>query len=311
MARDGFLVENLGRSYPFILQDETGTGKGSGTMPLPESSLADLSILISPLTSFDPTSNVITLSAVDRLGDGSFQFTFSCDANDLVGNNLVFSVPDTSSRFQVFFTGNNLWEGYLTIGDLTDLIASMPISTSLAAGANPPIAEPCVIIHNVASVRRILLANKDRTRHVQPADCGGSSSSSSSGTATRRIISRDYIFTGNVSFIDGFNSSARQTSQSINIEARVGAGAGEPCDDITVYEGEDPPPGKTTLDGGDRCSEIVSSINGLTGRTIRVQSGQGVRVFPGGDNELIIDVDLSGMAVCQPGSSSSSSQTGG
>lgn len=311
MARDGFLVENLGRSYPFILQDETGTGKGSGTMPLPESSLADLSILISPLTDFDPITNVVTLSAVSRLIDGSFQFTFSCDADDLAGNELVFSVPDTSSRFQVFFTGNSLWEGYLTIGDLTDLIASMPVSTSLAPGANPPIAEPCVIIHNVASVRRIMIANKDRTRHVAPASCGGSSSSSSSSDGLRRVISRNYIFTGNVSFIDGFNSSARQTSQAINIEASVGAGAGEPCEDITVYEGEDPPDGKTTLDGGDRCNEIISSINGLTGRTIRIQSGQGVRIFPGGDNELVVDVDLSGMAVCQPGSSSSSSQTGG
>lgn len=306
MARDGFLVENLGRSYPFILQDETGTGKGSGTMPLPESSLADLNILISPLTSFNPVSDTITLSDVSRLVDGSFQFTISCDAGDLVGQDLVFSVPDTSARFQVFFTGNTLWEGHLTIGDLTELIAQMAANSSLTAGANPPIAEPGVVTHNVASVRRIMLANKDRTRHVKPASCEGSSSSSSDG-GVRKVISRNYIFTGDVSFIDGFNASARQLAQSIAIEAKVGAGAGEPCDDITIYDGEDPPDGKTTLDGGDRCSEIISSINGLTGRTIRVQSGQGVRVYPGGDNELVVDVDLSGMAVCQPGSSSSKS----
>ena len=314
MARDGFLVENMGRSYPFILQEETGTGKGSGTMPLPENSLSDLSILISPLAGFDPVNDTVTLSTVRRRGsDGAFQFIFSCSSADLVGQELIFTVPDTSSRFAVFFTGNNLWEGYLTIGDLVDLELLLPLGNTLSSGAHPPIAEPGVITHNVASVRQILLANKDRTRHVAPEECGGSSSSTSSSSRPGGVIARNATFTGNVSFVDGYNSSAKQSATAIVIEAKVGAGAGQPCDDVPVFDGEDPPSGSTTLDGADRCSEIISSINSLTGRTIFVQTGQGVRVYPGDDHQLIVDVDLSGMAVCQNDASisTSSSQTGG
>lgn len=314
MARDGFFTDNLRRSYPFVLGEEAGAGKGGSSMSLPEGAVADAVFLLSPLVDFDPAGDRVELAEVLRDADGlTFRLRFRCTAS---AEALEFPVPSDAALFDVVAVRGDEWEGFLTVGKVAELAAAVPAGQALTPGDAVPVVEPCAVIHQAASVRRVRLANFDRTRHTPPPGCAGSSSiaassSSSAGATTDGLYARDDVFTGDVAFADGYNLTVKQGEGAIALEAGVGAGAGEPCEEVRIAGWEDPPEGSTTLDGGLRCGEVVSTVNGVSGRSLTLQAGQGVRIYPGeAANELVVDIDLSGMAVCTAaGGSSSSSST--
>ena len=65
---------------------------------------------------------------------------------------------------------------------------------------------------------------------------------------------------------------------SITITPRVGAGEGQPCDEVPLTAAETAPAGSTLLSGGPTCNEVIRTINGIPGPHYTILAGTGVTV---------------------------------
>jgi hypothetical protein len=312
MARPGFYNDNAHRSYPFLDADLG--------MPLPESAVVDFGCLMGLSVGYDDEAHKVYLHRVYR-DTGVFRFEFRCTAPAMAGQSLTFLVPDTSSEYASFTatvdvapgsSGSSLssecgddpdWEGFLVIGDLFDLKNAIAVSESLDDVGGATTVEPA-LVQNLARtfVRAVHLANADRVRTQPPPGCPDSDVPTTDPDHSY-VIAR--CLTGDLKFVEGYNSSIRQSDSdnAIVIGASVGAGAGQPCDEVPLYPGEMSPDGGQLLTGGPTCGEILKSINGVGGKVIRLNQGTGVRITPGEtEGELIVAVDLHDLAVCRTSS---------
>lgn len=308
MARSGWLTDNEHRAYPFL---DAPTG-----IPLPESAVVDFGCVVGPDSLF--SSDAVYLYRVARSG-GVFSFEFRSTAAGLAGSPLTFYVPDDSPEFSGFEAGSGsfvsgssqssecgdvpLWEGYLVVGDLDDLRNLLGDGDDMVAdeeNLGAAEVEPARVQDlGRTFVRSVNLANGDRTR-AEPDETG---SLSSPGPVETFVYAR--CLTGALKIRPGFNASIRQGSadNSLTVGAAVGAGAGEPCSEVPVYPGETPLDGETLLTGGPSCGEVLKSVNGVGGRTVRLSAGPGVSVSPGaGEGQLAVSVDMRGLAVCRTSS---------
>lgn len=209
-------------------------------------------------------------------------------------------IPDDESS-----SGSNkclefpLWEGFVVIGDMGELL-------SYAVGSPYPDPtqarfEPCLTQSLTSSVvTSINLANGDRTRAdpaegcvAPPVDLPGD---------PPFVVAR--CLTGDVRLEDGFNLDTAQSlvDFTLVIGASRGAGAGLACEEIPVYPGEDVSPATFTYDGAPVCSDVVVSVNGLTGPHLNILARPGTKLIPDQDNNtvtLVVDVGLAGF--CDPG----------
>lgn len=313
MARPGFFNDNAHRAYPFLDADLG--------MPLPESAVVDFGCVMGLDVNYDDSTHLVYLHKVFRASD-HFRFEFRATAATLEGRSLTFYVPDDSSEYASFSANEDVnpgssgssevssacgddpdWEGFLVIGDLTELKDVLGVGDSLDDIIGATIIEPARI-QNLARtfVRSINLANLDRVRSVPPAECPNPGDIDSN-TGVVHVSAR--CMTGAVQLREGYNCAIRQndSDNSITISAAVGRGAGQPCDEVPLYPDEPTPYGSTLLTGGLSCGEILKSINGVGGRIVRLNPGTGVRITPGEDEgQLIVAVDLHGMAVCRTSS---------
>ena len=91
----------------------------------------------------------------------------------------------------------------------------------------------------------------------------------------------------------------------MGIPALVGAGSGQPCSEVALFPGEQPPSGSSNLDGSLSCSEVVGSINGVSISNFIIETGLGVSLLLDPlANTLNLDFDLSGLAICPVSSES-------
>lgn len=308
MAESSFLNANAHRAYPFL---DVASGAS-----LPEASVVDFGCMVGLNSGWDDETSTVYLHRVRRSGD-VYRFEFRSDAPGLQGWGLIFDrnineAENTTSWEDAVAVGSGsvssesvqcaddpIWEGFLTIGSLADLADLLADGESLSG---PFTVEPARIQNlDRTYVRSFNLINADRT-HIEAApDC---SLDAPNGDQDRLYVQTRCI-SGQVKFKEGFNCSIRQNAQenSLVISASVGAGAGQPCEEVPLYVQEAPANGSPFLSGGPSCNEVLKTINGVPGPVIRLYTGTGIRAVPGSEEGvLIIRADLKDLAICRTSS---------
>jgi hypothetical protein len=319
---------NTQRAYPFV----------RGTVRLPESGpltlanladdvVADAGFVVGPRSGFETGVHSVYLSKVRRTGD-FFYLEFSSDAPGLASTPLVFtrSVDDNDYKLEYADSGTMglsdvsdsasgsaslscdepLWYGFLVHGRTAALESLLAGDGAVDRGHGSSIVEPA-LVQNLAlsQVTRFILANDDRTRVSAPAGC--EETVFPYQTDVTRVYAECVV--GDVVFKPGYNCGMRVNAElgSLTFLASVGAGEGEPCDQVRLFADETPPAGSNLLEGGLRCNEVLRSINGVGGRQFTIEAGPGVTISARPeDNVLVVAANMSGLAVCDSSSLSES-----
>lgn len=313
MARAGWLNENEYRAYPFLHQP------APVAEALPSQVIADFGAIMDADAGFsDELGHTVWLSQIRREGALLF-FTFATDATDAVADTVTFVRDITDPEFTMEWADAGdvgsvsgaagcdgaKWSAFLITGTFAELAVLLPGDGTLSYTAGFWTVEPAQI-QNLAGtyVRSLNLANFPR---VTATGCDGSSSasasaSSSSSAAESEIIVNARCLQSDREFEEGYNCSILQDDQNntLIINGARGEGAGEPCEEVPLYEGETGPDGSPFLSGGPACREIVKTVNGKGGPQLRINAGPGFRVYsdPDNPNTLVVERRLDDFAVC-------------
>lgn len=298
MAHSGWWNQNEQRSYPFL---PNRLGQDGSTIP--KECIVDLLVWMGPGSGFDASRDVAYLERIRR-SDDLFYFDFAF--SNLPGERLTFSrdvndEPYVTQTVELAETGGSdsdsgsdsipcvlpaRCRGVLTTGDLRTLRELLPSDGQLEGGAALQL-EPAVILNlDRHQVTRLNVANLDRTRVTDEGDCPAPTWSHDVGSVI--VVGR--CLQGNVQLQEGYNAQIFQNDLDVSLEfsAEVGAGAGEACQDVPLFDGDVPPAGRTTLDGAFRCNEVLRSINGLSGRDLSLRGRGGVQIEPDRDNNRVL-----------------------
>lgn len=295
----GFLNENSGRAYP-VTEDTKGA--------LPDYAILDFGAIVYTGANYSYNQDYVYLYSVSKSGS-VITFEFRSTAPGLYGKSLVFFRDVSADPFSTDFTSANtydsssseicsydnpLWEGYLTTGDMEELGDYLDTNGDLILEAK---IEP-ELVTNFAKyhVDSITVANDDRTRATTPDECRDYCWDFETGG----VIVDKSCLAGAFRFVGGYNCEVLQddATNTITISAGVGAGKGQPCSEPQLFEGEEAP-NNGLLTGGPSCGEVVRSINGVGSRIFELKAGPGVTITELPDfNKIIVNVDLSGMALC-------------
>ncbi len=328
MPSPSFFNENENRSYPFTVGSVDMPPSGPTTVKnMADALVVDCGFVAGPLSRFEAGSHTVYLSSITRLGS-VFTLEFQSDAPALLGTPLVFTRGVTDPDYTTSFADSGfggfsqsslsdsatgdpcdepLWSGFLVTGKMSEFALLLPGNGTVARGTGGGVVEPALIQSLAeAVVTRLAIANDDRTRTTAPDGCDPVVFAYPTGV----IYVYAACILGDVAFKPGFNAIVSQSApgNSITLGAGVGRGEGEPCAPVPLFPGESPPEGSTLMEGGPRCNETVRSINGLGGPQLTVSAGIGVAITADTDaNRLIVDVDLSGLAIQVEGSARSES----
>lgn len=311
------------RSFPFLAGEPQDAG-------FPLEAVVDFGCMLGVASGFDTENDQVYLSRVARL-DETLYFEFRCTASELAGTVLRFERSIRDGAYVTEFRDSTapldlsdiasgslgsslsqsassepsceddpLWEGFLVTGDLTALSDTVGVNSELLFTLE---VEPSTC-QNLGQgfLTSLNLANLDRTRATTPDECDELVFPYETGV----VIVQQRCLQGELRLVAGYNAVLDQdnTQNLLLFSAAVGAGAGQPCNDLEIFSGEEPPSGRTTLDGGWVCSEVVRSINGVGGRNFTLQAGRGVGIEPNtAGNEVVVHVDMSGLAICYSESS--------
>lgn len=306
MPQPGFYNDNEYRAYPFVFL------ANHGSVILPDSAVVDAGIILG-LDAFetDVRNYSVWLTRVERTTTAfNFVFAYAQTNNTAAPTELTFARPDTDDAWVTIFaeseptTGNTepIWEGFLVAGPVTDLRKTMSVGQTIYFARNAYQLEPGVVqnLHN-AYLRSVTVANYARTKI--PA-CGLETVDSSSA---RYVIVNKPKFAGDIRLKEGYNCQITQTDRAreLSITALKNAGARIDADlcahgsELALYPDESlgvngtetvivddtattqPKPSKF-YGGGPACSEVISSINGLTGSGINIIGGNGVAITTDG-----------------------------
>jgi hypothetical protein len=322
--RPGFFNDNLNRSYPFIYTPQSD---------LPDYAIVDFGCVVNSGTGFVDATHSVYLYAM-RLSGSLIEFEFRSNAAGTLGTCLLFQRDINDGNYISSYSNSSvseeaassysvvvqlwdnpfvslaelwppfsplddtytmpLWYGFMVSGDLSRL------AEFLATGdwVNTATVEPSRVTNaSNAFVNSLSLANAERTRATTKEDCRDLCWSF---PAYEHYVADGYVV-GDVKFEEGYNISIRQETDGnrIVIEANVGAGKGEPCEDVLLFPAEAAPNGRTALDGALRCGEVVRSLNGIGSRFFNITGGNGVVITPVPDeHKVIINADLQNMAIC-------------
>lgn len=295
--------DNQGRAYPF-LADTTGRSDAApDVLAIPNETVEDFGCTVGVSSDFQSTDKVY-LKSLRRNGD-LLTFDFRSDAAGLLQYRLVFRRRIDDPPHTVEFVGASQtaptvdcpdpsrWQGFLVTGHLQPL-ADLLADGQEWTGTGETAVEPRTITNlSKAFVRSFSLANQTRTRATEPVGCPPLSWSS----AQRYYVQAECL-TGPARLLAGYNVGllTDDFNRKLTITAKKGEGAGEPCSEVPRYVGEAPPPGRTLLDGSLRCSEVVRSFAGLSGKTIEITGGPGISVsFDPVQHKIILNGDGAGV----------------
>jgi hypothetical protein len=307
MAKTSFYDDNKARDYPLL--------KGESFAPF--SAVVAAGFTFGPGSGFVAGEHNVFFTKVLR-AHGRFWFFFTSDAPGIVDKFLVFSRSESDKQYAIeyadlleedesvnsiseSFVSNpaegcdfaDLFSGFLITGPLDELLEALAEDEYLYG---PATVEPALLQSLVNSYgRSINLANSGRTLYTPPTGCESSESSSQS------MYVKTTCITGPIVFSPGYNSIVIQNKfdKSITFSAAVGAGDGEPCEQIPIYEGEAPPTGSQFLEGGPSCAEVIRSVGGVGGPILQIVGGQGATVgFDSGNHIVSLSLDLHNMLSC-------------
>jgi hypothetical protein len=346
MATAGFYNQNLYRDYPFCDQSQplrpvrdpvAGSSLPSESCAqtvLPCATIVDFGAIIRPHIAYDVSEDWIYLHAVRREDPYVlFFFRTTAMATQLVFvvhqlresyaylwqesqlGEYAYTIPPVSSSSNSATTdwwlgcGETIagWEGFLVVGQLTDLLTVLADGETWTYQANHMVIEPArVQCLGQAYVRSLNLANQARTTAIPPAVCYSESSSYSRG-GSQDV--QDYItntcLQGELAFKEGYNCQIRQDNlgNAIVISAATGAGAGAVCEEFAYYPGEAVAPGDTYYTGGPTCADVIKTINGVGGAQLQIEGGPGITVQqdPVNRSRLVVSLALDDFAVCPAG----------
>lgn len=323
MARPNWWNENRNRAYPFVAGTVRRPADGPLTLRnLADDVVADAGFVVGVAGQFDAAEHAVWLDEIARDGD-TFTLTFRSDAPGLDGVPLVFTRQAGYARYALEFAdagppalgsasstsaatcAGPAWWGFLVTGEAGALELLLPADGAVPRGAGGAVAEPATVQNLTGTyVAAVHLANQDRTRATAPAGCDPYQWD----FATGGVITNAVCLGGTVRFKAGYNAVITQsdTTNTITVGAAVGAGAGEPCAEVPLWPGDGPPAGGgVLLTGGPGCGETLRSINGVGGPAFTVTAGVGVSVTADPDgHRLVVDVDMSGLALCYVSASS-------
>lgn len=311
MARPGWLNDNEYRSYPFIPQD-TNDVTPSGVV-LPPSLIVEAVFLMGLEADYDEQTDYVYLHELRRTADG-VEIELRTTADGAADFSLVFSRADdaeewTTSDSQagiIVDSGSSdsyacgetpRWEGSLTTGPLTDILAQLPTDGDTATFTPGEWKLEPARIQNLKKsfLQSVGLANVDRTRWYADGEC-------EEPITSRPIYVGAPCLDGPLRWKEGYNCAIRQDdlTNSIIISAIRGAGAGLACEEVPVYAGETPPEGSRVLSGGPTCTEVLKTLNGVGGRIVRILSGPGIQITTDEEmpHTIFVDVTLQGFAYC-------------
>ncbi len=335
MPRPNFFNDNLNRVYPFKEGSSGVNTPDSGLFDfyaLPDNVIVDFGVIMGPESGFDAEIDEVFLYRITRVNASVFEFEFRGTASNLMHAPLIFTRSTTAELFETEFVesftldeaaislsmsgqlpvstsdsgvaeecGEPLWSGFMVSGDMQSLAARIPAGTSLTReDVYSAIIEPCLIqnlyLNQVVSVN---IANSDRTRALRPETCPQNQWDFDVG----QTYVYETCLTGNIKFKAGFNMSISQdvASSTLVFAPTLGAGDGQPCEEIAIFPGETPPVGSDNglLAGDFYCNEALRSINGLQGPTLTFFGESGVSIITDVVNKkLVIDINLADLAVC-------------
>jgi hypothetical protein len=331
MAKIDWYNDNANRSYPFIREtvDQRPLAVPPTIENLPDGVIVDCGFLMGLQSGFDHALHDVFLQEIRREGT-TFIYEFASDAPGIAGQPLLFSREVGSEDYQIEHADNfdipvvsesasvsvsdsasaepgeedcppePLWSGFLVTGQMEVLEALLAPGESIERIDIGGTIEPALIQSLVDSyIDSFNLGNNDRTRVDAPEGC----------PPVEWPHPIDQIFVnraclrGPVRLKPGFNTDIiqRTLTNELTIGASVGAGEGEPCEQVPLFDGESPPVGGESqlFEGGPLCNETVKSINGIGGRLMTLNPGRGVTITPDPEsNRLVVDVNMLGLAVC-------------
>jgi hypothetical protein len=305
MPKPGFYNDNEYRAYPFVYRVIDSDNL------LPNSAIVDAGIVLG-LDAFDSDVRdyIIWLTRIERTATGfNFVLAYAEKNVEAATTELVFSRPDTDDQWVTVFSetahtadsADPIWEGFLVIGPLADLRKTIAVNQTLQFARADYQIEPGLVqnLHN-AFLRSITVANYDRPRI--PA-CNSTASASN----VRAVIVNKHKLAGDVRLKEGYNCQITQTDRANELSITAIKNAGMPVDaelcahgsELQLYEDEPFGVDGTEIvtinnvlterqkqskfySGGPACSDVISSINGLSDSNINIIGGAGVTVSTDG-----------------------------
>lgn len=322
MAVADWLNENMGRSFPFLTGTVNRPDQPLHVEGLGNAVIVDAGFMVGLESGFVNGQHRIYLAAVYRIGS-TLHFDFRSDAPGLWNRVLSFTRQVGDPRYTSQYLDNDntpfgesagasdslfsdslacapepLWSGYLITGNLQAL--SMSDGEVLVAASQGCVLEPA-LIQNLANtyVSSINVANIDRTRVDSPDGCIPPAFDFPIGPDLTYVNAK--CLRGHIRLVAGYNATVRQdnSTNTLILGGDVGAGAGEPCEEVPLFAREKPPDGSLVLEGGPRCNEVVRTLNGVGGQYATILGGVGVRVEPDPNNfRIVINVDMHSLTVC-------------
>jgi len=325
MPRPNWYNDNRNRSFPFIRGTVGFDVPASGPVDmrdLPDDFIVDCGFVMGPESGYVEGTHNVFLRRVYRAGSTIF-FEFVSDAPNLHAKYLTFSRDIAEIDYAVEFTEllpeapifstsasisevaptfcpEFLWEGYLITGLMPSIVARLADGAEIKRLDGDAVVEPALIQNlDQGMLVSLELANSDRTRVTAPEDCPDIVWPYQTGI----VFVNARCIQGDVRLREGYNASIVQNTadNTITIGAAVGSGAGEPCGEVPLFDGESSPVSSSnnSLAGGPLCNETLRSINGIGGPQFTILGGTGVSIVPDPDNHCIeIDVNLIDLALC-------------
>lgn len=317
MPRAGFHNDNEYRAYPFIAKTAYST-----PTPLPDSAIVDCGFIMGLDSGFVADTDSVYLARLTRTAT-DFIFEFRTTATAVSNYAITFIRPieeadwaNISAEADIntadgFCAEDPAWEGYIVVGPVAALLEFLP-APGVVVFSDPTdyVVEPARIQSLVrAYLRSISVGNYERVKI--PVCATGSSSSSSSASGERQIVVNAECLKNDVKIKAGYNCAIQQTAadNTITVVALKDANLpdstnSELCQygsELPLHEDEFPPilrPATAEspavysefLSGGPACKDLITAINGISGKNVKIIAGTGVQILPNGDHGITIGV---------------------
>ena len=329
MARSDWFNENSQRSFPFLSGTvENPESDADSVQRMPRSLIVDASILVGINVDFDQREHRIWLHSITRDGPELTLIlrngALDPEETDVAHLEVVVTAADEIQlvhetwpfvTYDLACSEDVAWEAFLTFGAFTEdsLDAWITDGATLTGDETTQIEPALIKTFFQAYTRSLNLANSRRT-HAQsddgcdpiewPEDAERPEDWPVDGLGMAPTTVVADCIAGKVRFEEGYNCAIEinASAGSIQVGARPGSGAGEvQCTGVLGYPDEEPPPGRTTLDGGFRCEEVFRSVNGVGGPNVPIIGGAGVTVSSEeDDNKVVVSLDGRALQTCYP-----------